>query len=252
MGSTLGGIPGTPLPTAGLRIWLRADSNVVSSAGKVSSWTSRVNGFAFNQATAAKQPTLLDPSSDLNDRPAIDFDGVDDLLVHAAAPLSSSAGTIFAVGRLSALDNFDMLLTSCDEAGTVNYLSLWAYGIAIHPSLGYSERNGAPAADDLKGSTAVLADTNYIWEYSTGGSTIAMKLNGATQTVTAIGGGNNGDWYAAVSGRDNTVIGARKTTTEAFHLAGQLAELLVYNVELAAGDATTVRDYLGDRYAISV
>ena len=221
------------------------------SGSNVTSWKSlEGNSYDFSQTTASKQPTYL-ASSSIGSKPALSFDG-GDLLVHSAASLVSTAGTLFIVARMSSTGGgFPVMFSSSDEATGNYFCTFYSYGNATHNRMGFSQRNN-DTEDALRGSTVTAINTNYIFGYSTNGTTTAMELNGTTQTVSPFGGGNNGDWLGDTDNRDNTVVGCRKITGEFNFFLGQVAEVIAYSSDLSDGDKTTVRDYLSDRYSIAV
>lgn len=85
--------PGTPL------LWLRADLGITLNVGNVSAWADQSgNGLDVSQGTAASQPLYV--ASWKNGKPAITFDGVDDILRRATAFFTAGqALTIFVVGQ---------------------------------------------------------------------------------------------------------------------------------------------------------
>ena len=87
-----------PFPALGLRLWLEG-SGIAQAGGKVSAWTDRTPfGHDVSQAEADRQPTLH--SEGANGKPAVVFDGADDVLgatANGAGLLSGDAASIFIV-----------------------------------------------------------------------------------------------------------------------------------------------------------
>jgi hypothetical protein len=84
--------PGTPL------LWLRADLGITLNVGNVSAWADQSgNALDMAQATAANQPLYV--ASWKNGKPALTFDGTNDVLSRATAFFTAGqALTIFVVG----------------------------------------------------------------------------------------------------------------------------------------------------------
>ena len=69
----------SPIPTAGLQLWVKADTGLVLNGNAVSKWTDLSgNGNDAIQADTSRQPIVI--SNGLNQKPVLRFDGVNDRL----------------------------------------------------------------------------------------------------------------------------------------------------------------------------
>jgi len=90
------------IPAQGLALWLRADSGVTTTGGAVSAWADQSgNRREAVQETAAKRPVLIPDA--VRHRPALRFDGVDDVLA-ATLPVEGLGGLTIAIVAANAKD----------------------------------------------------------------------------------------------------------------------------------------------------
>lgn len=242
-----------------LALWLRADAASInagspSNGDPVTSWYSREgNLYDFTQGTAAKRPTWNAADSNLHNRPTLTFDGTDDLLRYAGALTTATAGSALAVARLSGVDavNAEYLLSSSDEATANNYLACAVHWTAGTPNMAvYSKVAGA--ANIVGGSTTISAGSNRIFGWSSSGTAWTLRHNGAAETKAVISGSDNGNWFGDSAGRDNVVIGARKDVAENYRITGEVAEVMLFDRELTAGEIGLMERYVSARYAIAL
>lgn len=204
----------------------------------IAQWTSTDTiPRAFIQATAAKRPILA--TAGINSKAAIQFDGVDDLLVINSAFLTGLSGAVFVLYQLDGIpDSYQALLSSSDEALDTKDIIFHGRGNSANAHLNIEQRN-ADTPDLLDGNTAVANATKYISTYISNSTTARSRLNGLEQTITADTGANSGDWWDDATAKDNVVIGAVKRTAEAVFLIGRIRRILVYT-ELSAAQITAV------------
>ncbi len=217
----------------------------------VSTWTDiSSNTKAFSQATIAKRPTFQ--TNVLSGKPVVRFDGVDDLLVLAEKYLTSAQGTVFAVIQLTAaLQNKQVVLGTGDEAAGNVAHDLRGFHKTTEPNISLRLDDNV-AANTLRGDTALVAGTTYIQTWSSTGAAYGMRINGAAESLTLLGGADNGNWYADVAALDNVTIGGRKRDIESDFLKGDLAELIVYDRVLTAPETARVERYLANRYGVTL
>lgn len=204
-------------------------------------------GWHFSQATTAKKPVLKLGANGLNGRPAVLFDGLDDLLVRAAADWlsASGAGDVLAAYDLSAALQNGELLTSSDEATSTSRVLVRA--VTSTNRAGIYQQNAGDTGDSLYSASAVTAAKTYITAWRSSGADYTIRANGAALALA--GAVNNGDWFADTSLRDNLALGAVKDTSERVFFKGRLAELLVFAAPLAAGELALLEAYLNQKYA---
>lgn len=195
------------------------------------------------QETTSLRPTYIRGA--INGQPAIDFDGVDDVLEFIdAIGVSTGAGHFMIVCSQDA-NKLATFFGQADEAVATRFFEL---GTSAAGFLSYNQ-NDAGTVDTLTGNSA-LGTSYKILEVSSNGTLVAMKVNQVVQTITVAAGGNNGDWAGDVTGPDNTMLGALKTTAVSKYFAGRIAELIYWDTALSSNDANAVRIELANKYGI--
>jgi hypothetical protein len=185
------------------------------------------------------------------------FEGLDDYLSTLTAILTGEVGTVVAFLQLKAEPNVSqVVLAQADTGAALNYLFMDARLNDTNDNISYAQKSGAPAVDALRGNTPIVDDTAYCLVWDTGGAAgiIRLRVNGVLQAITAATGGNNGDWWADISGADVTSIGALvyDTTPTVANLAAlDLAELVVYNRVLSDSELARCLAYGVSRYGVT-
>jgi hypothetical protein len=230
-----GGV-GHTLGASDLRVWLRGDSGIAASP--VALWEDRSGyGNDAGQATSDSRPTLQ--TSALNGAPALAFDGVDDHLETGAVPaLDTTTQTIFVVGSH---DNTDanVLVRSAYSSGTSN--TSW-YNQHLAGILSSGGQDSAHARSDTGGyvSVSAAADTaGHLHAFQWDGSDIAYWRDGALA-------GTSTGATASPGGHLATVIGRNYGGSLA--LAGQIAEVIIFDRALITAQVNLVNNYLSARY----
>ena len=247
--------PAQPIAGSTLVLWMLADDISGNDGDVVSAWTSKEgNSYSFAQSDDAKRPLLKKAANGINGKNVVLFDGSNDILVCGTAFLNSEAGTVFAVWKFTSTlqTGTGEILASSDTE--VNYRFCRQRAIVLNsiPNIEITTIAAAPSEKALRGSTTVQAGTTYLGMWRSNGTASSMRLNGADETITVRAGSNTGDWYADISGLDNVTIGAGKHTSEAQHLKGSIAEIIVYNTSLGAADVAKVESYLATRYGVTL
>jgi hypothetical protein len=222
----------------------------------VAAWESiEGNRHLFRQTNILKRPKWV--SNILGGRPVVRFEGLDDYLSTLTAILTGEVGTVVAFLQLKAEPNASqVVLAQADTGAALNYLFMDARLNDTNDNISYAQKSGAPAVDALRGNTPIVDDTAYCLVWDTGGAAgiIRLRVNGVLQAITAATGGNNGDWWADISGADVTSIGALvyDTTPTVANLAAlDLAELIVYNRVLSDSELARCLAYGVGRYGVS-
>ena len=112
-----------PPDCLGLTLWVRADAGVTAGAeGVVSAWADQSgNGNDFRQADPNLQPRRV--AEAVNGLPALRFDGVDDALTLATAPLPLAGKSVFAVIKWDHQRPYSFAIGL--DAGTDGYLRMF-------------------------------------------------------------------------------------------------------------------------------
>jgi len=216
-------------------------------AAAIATWLAGANGYLkawHDQSGNGNDYTQADPDKQwlyvaqtwLDGRPGFKADGADDSLTIAAAVSTAAAGTLAAVYALADLDTNQDIFTSADEGTDTSWLLCRATGATA--VMDVSQRNGAPAADRVYGSTAAAIGTPYRAIWKSDGTAYALRLNSAAEALTVGAGANTGDWLGDTSNRDNCTIGALKRAAESAFFSGWLSEILLWDSDLT-GDALT-------------
>ena len=221
-----------PPDMAGCKLWLRGDLGITQAAGLVSAWADQSgNANDAAQGTGAKQPVFS--ASSINGQPGLTFSGAK-FLDGAGDPVGPDAArTYFIVASLS--DGGDLYVSRPN-------------GTALYQDVPQSSSLGNRWICDGASNTTIAtapALSPCIYE-----STYAGALGAVTCTIDGVSYAVSGSLLAG----DSLGSGYRVNTRDGsvFSVAGDVCEIIIYDSVLASGDATTVRNYLGARYGISV
>ncbi|MHB9026326.1 MAG: glycosyl hydrolase family 28-related protein [Armatimonadota bacterium] len=218
---------GECIPTAGLTMWLKADTGIILNGSTISDW-SDVSGANHHvaQATAAYQPTFVSSSS-INSKPAAHFDAVNDYLQGAAAlDLRNSAYSIFVVAKPTAGDG-----------GYLTYLA--SEGLRYQSNNLYYKNGGG-----LNYTYSTVATLQGVTR--TSGGVVTIYENGMQKIAGTLSIGSTSCTNFRIGADGLSGIGA----FDGYN--GDIAEVLVYNTVLSAADRQTVEAYLRDKYALPV
>lgn len=224
-----------PTMIAGLQVALVGDN---APSGNVASWPGSYGTTpTATQSTGSLQPLRV--ASALNGHAVVRFDGTDDWLdlgnLSATFP---TAATLFVVGTISGGDtSYCFYESNYNPAPGLGVADGWwrfsGTGNAYLRPFRHNRIENAPAAPPTTGT--------HIWSIRSSSALYMPRLDRAVWSTAdygahtfepglqhAIGRGAAGDQY----------------------LNGDIAEVLVYNSVLSAGDVARVEDYLASKYAI--
>jgi hypothetical protein len=219
--------PPNDLPNvSGLVAWFKADALSLTDADPVATWadsSGEANDLA--QATGGLQPTYR--TNVLNGLPVVRFDGVDDYLTRAT-PTYAQPNTVFVVQQFAAPTDGAYNIMFDGAGGSGHYIT----------KVGGGDSRALFAGATLAGSPAT---GNFeIWSASFNGALSELFVNGTSN-------------IAGDAGSQSLVglrVGAAFNAAGPFH--GDIAEVLVYNAALSAGDRQLLEAYLGTKYDIAV
>lgn len=239
-----------PLSIPGLALWLDADPGFVGKDGsnRVSIWRDALgttnNTVAQNvaQTDPARQPLWV--ADGINGRPAIRFDGSNDYLNNTVDNLlaTDSARTVIVVGDAddSSTGNALVVFRRSNQV-YADQFGLYSGNVYVY-SDGVNGNNNAYASGT--GALTTIRQPFISVFRSTGlGSKIAVDLNGSALTLTQPGG------VGAETGTTGFVIGARENLANSTW-PGMIAEILVYDRSLTAGELNAIGFYLTHKYSI--
>ncbi len=221
-----------PPARAHLQLWLRADTGVEQSGGKITVWRDQ-SGQSNDAKASGKTAPALDATG-LREGPAVCFDGVDDHMSIAHRPeLNADDGlTVICVYRYT--DGFRILQKKDDDHGLTPdswFLSPGAgLGVAGH----YPKSRYFPRRPVFLQSSVYDPASGTIRVFSNGQPTAQLE-----------------DVPQARPNTDPLYVGKRhlpKATQG--HLKGCIAELLVYNAALPDADRKQIEQALRKTYRV--
>jgi len=238
-----------PSITSTAAVWWAGDLTL-ADGDPVGTWTDRVGSRGITSSGSAR-PTYR--ASSIGSRPAVDFDGSNDVLRFAAAdPVSAAlSGCVVAVVSMDAPTVNGAIWSSVDEGtGLLSYL----VGVTqlTGGRLRIIQANNGAGADDVRGAT-VLSTGAQVLEWSSTGTAYGLRVNNTGESLTVTGGGNTGDWFGDTSLRDSFALGALHVgTTPANFFDGRIAYLGVFDAELSSGDRAALYGWISSQYGIAV
>lgn len=233
--------PFLPTRIPGCALWLRSDLGLFQDAGitvatvnadPVGRWADQSgNARHYDQASATPKPSLR--TNVVNGLPVVRFDEnqVDRLV---GADLSA----------LTAAEVFIVLI--CDSDPAPFDIGLWGFGssgqVGRYP---YTDGHilddfGSTARKDTGDPSANIAAW-HLYNVVTTASEWTAFINGTQHYTT---GTNTVGFLAA------TVLGADSTQGSGF--AGDIAEVILYDAKLSAGNKTSVKSYIASRYGLTI
>lgn len=218
-----------------LSAWWKADSLALAAGAAVSSWAdSGPGGFTATQATAAARPTFQ--TGQINGKPVVRFDGVDDGLVSGASS-SHPETTIFAVVRPSTVTATGIYSVRAGSGSGALIFRIRDTKI----NFGYQAVTQAAF-----GTTSLAANASRVitGSYSDSANTTAYYLDGSAD------GGSTAETTSLTAGLTSAI--GMEPGQSARYFVGDIAEIIIYSRVLTASERAEVHSYLQDRYAIAV
>lgn len=215
--------------STGLRLWVKADAGTVVAGGKVTAWNDQSPGLRHLTTTSTTyQPQAVAAGAEYNFNPYVNFNG--HFLRYTGNVLPANSGaSIFSVASQTGGTGYNTLWDFYANDPTINTQGgrwlLWHSGAAYH---------NTPL---LKGKPTLAASH---WLHNVTVSSM-MDINGLQQAVNKQVNTNGNNYFL---GAGNTGSG------EAW--VGGIAENIVYDAPLAAGDQAKVNSYLAIKYGITL
>lgn len=224
VGTLLGDIS---MPTSGMRLWLRADRGT-GGIGKLAKWRdqSGLGNDAF-QTNVLLQPETI--ANQLNGRPVVRFDGVNDLLDLPDVMNGATAGEIFAVIKMGTV-----------AANT--YSSLWQFGTGQGSGYYNTERYddfGTSNLTQFGGEGTVAMGQYHFYNVSATSGAWIDRYNAHERTRRN---------EPTISFRANPRLGGNHGTN--YPLKGDIAEIIVYDRVLSVSEREAVMYELSRRYEV--
>lgn len=226
--AVLGSPPFGPRSVPGLKLWLTADALSLSDGDPVSAWPdSSGQGNTATQATGAKQP--LYKAAQVNNRPVVRFDGIDDWVKTAAFALPQPS-TVYIVLRQ---------ITWASERRVFDDI--------VGNALTLIQRTATPGLALYAGGGGVSPTTTSLAVGSFG--IVACVYNGNDNSLIAVNAaaGSTGALTGTASASGFT-LGANAAISLPSNI--DVAEVAVYSGAHDAATRTALKNYLNARYLI--
>jgi len=227
-----------PIPTTDLTVWLKSDAGlIVDGSGYVQTWQDQSGqGHDATQSTAGIRPLKVD--NFWAGRPVVRFDGSDDRL---QLPLSSTLG----------IENHDYEMFVVARSTSSGIQFLISGGTKEHYEIHLNSSPGGQGVRFIPNSPWQTQSVDYgsHTQFTTGAfhafgarvdtGTGYIRVNGvqSTDTASSAQSNQNVNLYLGIRGGDAS-----------YPLAGDIAEVLIYNRALTPAERAQVETYLMDRW----
>ena len=239
---------------------LKADEEVTSSAGLVSSWGDiSANNLNANQGNSGLQPAT---GSSINGQPALNFDG-DKLIIgnngllNVSGPYSQK--TMSIAFRTSNDISSNQLLY--EQGGGTRGLAIYISGGKVYFNIWNKANDGGTSASYFNPvylSQDISPNTDYVVTglYEFGGRKMEMRVNDSglisnTQGDTRFGQLYNHGADVSIGGSASVVLHNNTYVTNGMYFTGTIAEMVYYNSALSAADSLALHDSLKQKYGAS-
>jgi hypothetical protein len=240
-----------PLSISGCKLWLdAADTSTISLSGSdVTQWDDKSgNGYNFAQGTSANRPKSGTRTQ--NSLNVIDFDGTNDSLTTTAAKsafnfLQNSVSTIFRVIKQDSNSGVRFILGTND--GSFSSIGIFQYTSSTNEFARCGGGSGSAVYD-----ISITADTNakyQAYKSDPANGTAANRIKVSTN-AGAFTGTNTGTASTSASNSTIDFILGNDSNGGSLPYDGFIAEILIYDTILSAGDITDVQNYLAGKWAI--
>lgn len=240
----------SPLCIDGLKLWLKADAGVTKDESNyVSSWADQSgNGNTFTQSNGSYQP--LYEAGVLNGKPAIKFDGSNDYMIKNTLDLSGTKDvTIFII--------FKTLNTATNQSVFQQsyYSTSKYYAIRLTQSVAdydmYCQIQGSTGSNaGIHRDEAALNTFDVRHWFFCNNRALADKYEywkgNVEQVMTTDPSLNNtNDW-----GNAQSTLGSLYYAGYSAPFDGYICEILLYNNDIGAANATIIYNYFKSKYAL--
>ncbi len=233
----------TPQQSSNLKLWLRGDLGVTSSAGSVSAWADQSgNGHNATQSTAGLKPSLVTGVLNSGVQPALSFSGSQYLNLAANyADLNNGASIFLVLKPASASLTGNPLSFS----NTSNADAVFTQTVGTQASLttyaGATSSTVVTTTNPLSTSQYKLLEATLVPGTTAGTGTGTIYVNGAqiVQSSTMQNPAN--------TTRNNCFVGAGVGPANIF--SGSIAEVLVYN-NVSSSQRALVESYILGKYGV--
>ena len=234
-------VGGSPIPSSGLSLWLKADAGVTTSGSNVTAWADQ-SGNGKNATGANTLPTLQ--SNAINGYPAIRFNNIDSdtskFVISSSFNLKNSSAFV-VVKQLGANE----------YARYLSFPSLEALDYNADDGLAVLFNNGVPQlqiTSNAIDATIADADANNVFAIASykidNSGNISAFYNGDSE------GTNQNSNMASQNGISEIYIGQSPSNFVNEGLYGDIAEIVMYSRAVTTPERQQVEAYLNTKYAI--
>lgn len=218
------------IPTTDLKLWLKADAGVVMDGSNyVSEWQDQSgNGNHAIQNTESRQPILS--NNELNEKPVLRFDGVNDFLQTNFGETFTQPNTIFIIYNILSIDT------------TSSHSIIDGLSNGLRHTLFFTASTSQMAINAGPPST-LLNNKSLPIKYTL--STILYNTNNSYYY-------ENGEFISNANLNSDPIEGLRIAVDRrgtALFLDGDIAEIIYYNAVLSNSEREQVEKYLMDKYS---
>ncbi|RTL42341.1 MAG: hypothetical protein EKK48_10125 [Candidatus Melainabacteria bacterium] len=234
-----------PQQSSNLKLWLRGDLGITSSAGAISSWADSSSfGHNATQTTAGLKPTLVTGVLNNGVQPAVNFSGSQYLNLAANYADLNNGASIFVVVKPSSTSATG---TPVSFSNTSNADAIFAQTVGTQGSLssfaGTTGSTVTTTTNPLSTSQYKLLEETLVPGVTAGTAVGTIFVNGS-QIVQSTTMQN-----LANTTRNTCNIGAGVGATNIF--SGSIAEILVYN-NVSNAQRGMVEAYILSKYGVGV
>ena len=237
-----GGSAEVPETISGLTAWWRADSGITLNGGDVSDWTDKVLSAVASQGTDTKQPLYNSADSNFNNQPSLSFDST------AAQALGCSDSTVASLVDAGADFTLYFVVNWSSAAASSAHICGWGVDNSNYVQIycptndqwRHGRTSGGSGYDDIGYSAG--AGAHYGWWGINSGNSV-HSLDGQSELSETAGQNPTGSWIGFA-------IGARQRATVSQEWDGEIADLILYNRALTAGEKASLDAYATARYGL--
>jgi hypothetical protein len=163
---------------------------------------------------------------------ALSFGGSPEHAIGAAVSGSQTGTMMFWINSTDS-GSYTVVFGSADEAASAKYLM-----VGVNPS-GYVFVQSAvgAGASRVRGSLYAVNDGSFhLCIVKSNGSSWDIKIDDQPESLVIDAGSNNGNWFGDISSRDNSTIGALKTSSLGFFLIATIDHLALWNDVTSSND----------------
>lgn len=235
---------GPPSVAGQVGVWWATDlEDTYADGASDISWPDRVGGLTLASVGSRYRATAINGES------AVDTESNAWMDSSIANFNPSGTGCVVMVMKIDVSGGGEGFFWGSGDLGSVNFIGGGAVTNGTRRMI-YQSR-GAGTEDVIYGDTTINHGSNYVLEWSSNGTAIAMRANNVAQTLTVSAGANEGDWFGDIAARDNFTFGAvRRSTTTAITANLNSSFILVTNQVLSAGDRTSLYAWINSVYGI--